>query len=109
LPGRPPFKTDAERRAKEARRRSQAQTPRTAMLNLHRLGSFKYDLREILNASPMDKSTIPTVVANIIAKASRVSVKETKDYIRDMEKQGVLDKIAADDTCSLLDRYVKWR
>jgi len=79
------------------------------MLNLHRLGSFKYDLREILNASPMDKSTIPTVVANIIAKASRVSVKETKDYIRDMEKQGVLDKIAADDTCSLLDRYVKWR
>ena len=79
------------------------------MLNLHRLGSFKYDLREILNASPMDKSTIPTVVANIIAKASRVSIAETKDYIRDMEKQGVLDKIAADDTASLLDRYSKWR
>lgn len=79
------------------------------MLNLHRLGSFKYDLREILNASPMDKTAIPTVVANIIAKASRVSVRETKEYIRDIEKQGVIDKIAADDTCSLLDRYSKWR
>jgi hypothetical protein len=79
------------------------------MLNLHRLGSFKYDLREILNASPMDKSTIPTVVANIIAKASRVSILETKDYIREMEQQEVLDKIAADDTCTLLDRYSKWR
>ncbi len=106
---RPPFKTDAERRAEENRRRMRPQTPRTAMLNLHRLGSFKYDLREILNASPMDKTAIPTVVANIIAKASRVSVRETKEYIRDIEKQGVIDKIAADDTCSLLDRYSKWR
>ncbi|WP_019177223.1 hypothetical protein [Methanomassiliicoccus luminyensis] len=57
----------------------------------------------------MDKTAIPTVVANIIAKASRVSVRETKEYIRDIEKQGVIDKIAADDTCSLLDRYSKWR
>ncbi|HOL08193.1 MAG TPA: hypothetical protein PKX44_07950 [Methanomassiliicoccaceae archaeon] len=79
------------------------------MLNIHRVGSFKYDLREILNASPMDKSTIPTVVANIVAKASRVSIRETKDYIRDIEKQGVIDKIAADDSCALLDRYSKWR
>ena len=75
------------------------------MLNLHRLGPFKYDLREILNASPMDKSMIPTVVANIIAKASRVS----KEYIRSIEAEGVIDKIAADDTCTLLDRYSKWR
>lgn len=79
------------------------------MLNLHRLGSFKYDLREILNASPMDKTVVPTVVANVIAKASRVSIRETKDYIRDIEKSGVVDKIAADDTCALLDRYSKWR
>ena len=98
-----------KRRGGSSQPRPRVQTPRTAMLNLHRLGSFKYDLREILNASPMDKSTIPTVVANIIAKASRVSIAETKDYIRDMEKQGVLDKIAADDTASLLDRYSKWR
>ncbi len=79
------------------------------MLNLHRLGPFKYDLREILNASPMDKSMIPTIVANIIAKASRVSVRETKEYIRSIEAEGVIDKIAADDTCTLLDRYSKWR
>ncbi len=57
----------------------------------------------------MDKTTIPTVVANIIAKASRVSISETKDYIRDIEKEGVIDKIAADDSISLLDRYSKWR
>jgi hypothetical protein len=79
------------------------------MLNLHRLGSFKYDLREILNASPMDKSLIPSIVANIIAKASRVSIRETKEYIREIEQQGVIDQIAADDTCTLLDRYSKWR
>lgn len=102
---RRPFK----RRGGPGRNRPRTQTPRTAMLNLHRLGSFKYDLREVLNASPMDKSTIPTVVANIIAKASRVSISETKDYIREIEKEGVIDKIAADDSISLLDRYSKWR
>jgi hypothetical protein len=93
----------------ENRRRMSPLSPRVAMLNLHRLGSFKYDLREILNASPMDKTLIPSVVANIIAKASRVSVKETKEYIRSIEKEGIVDKIAADDTCTLLDRYSKWR
>jgi hypothetical protein len=98
-----------KRRGGPQSNRPRTQTPRTAMLNLHRLGSFKYDLREILNASPMDKTTVPTVVANIIAKASRVSISETKDYIRDIEKEGVIDKIAADDSCALLDRYSKWR
>ena len=57
----------------------------------------------------MDKTVIPTIVANIIAKASRVSVRETKEYIRSLEADGVIDKIAADDTCILLDRYSKWR
>ena len=98
-----------KRRGGPRSNKPRTQTPRTAMLNLHRLGSFKYDLREILNASPMDKTTIPTVVANIIAKASRVSISETKDYIRDIEKEGVIDKIAADDSISLLDGYSKWR
>ena len=57
----------------------------------------------------MDKTVIPTVVANIIAKSSRVSVKETKEYVREIESKGTIDKIAADDVCSLLDRYSKWR
>ncbi len=94
---------------KDVKRKVRPQTPRTAMLNLHRLGSFKYDLREILNAAPMDKTVIPTIVANIIAKASRVSVKETKEYVREIEALGTIDKIAADDVCTLLDRYSKWR
>lgn len=105
MPSRPPFKTGA----KDERKKVRTQTPRVAMLNLHRLGSFKYDLREILNAAPMDKTAIPTIVANIIAKASRVSVKETKEYVREIEKLGTIDRIAADDVCSLLDRYSKWR
>ncbi len=106
MPSRRPFKPGARR---DDRKKIRPQTPRVAMLNLHRLGSFKYDLREILNAAPMDKTVIPTVVANIIAKSSRVSVKETKEYIREIEAVGTIDKIAADDVCILLDRYSKWR
>ena len=109
MPGHGRFKSEAERRSNAERCSARPVSPRTAMLNLHRLGSFKYDLREILGASPLDKTLMPTIVANIIAKASRVSVRETKEYIREIEKQGVIDKIAADDTCTLLDRYSKWR
>ncbi len=106
MPSRPPMRRGARR---DDRRKVRPQTPRTPMLNLHRLGSFKYDLREILNAAPMDKTVIPTIVANIIAKSSRVSVKETKEYVREIEALGTIDKIAADDVCTLLDRYSKWR
>jgi hypothetical protein len=102
-------KTDAERRAAENKRRATPNSPRIAMLNIHRLGSFKYDLREALAASPLDKSVAPTIVANIIAKASRVSVKETKEYIKDLEAQGIIDQIAAEDACAILDRYSKYR
>jgi hypothetical protein len=101
-----PYRPGARR---DAHKKVHPQTPRVAMLNLHRLGSFKYDLREILNAAPMDKTVIPTIVANIIAKASRVSVKETKEYVREIEALETIDKIAADDVCTLLDRYSKWR
>ena len=57
---------------------------------------------EILGASPLDKTLMPTIVANIIAKASRVSVRETKEYIREIEKQGVIDTVVVDFICIIV-------
>ncbi len=85
------------------------QTPRTAMLNIHRLGSFKYDVRDALARSPVEESLASSILANIIAKSSRISVKDAKEYIKDLEQKEMIDHKLAGDLCSLLDRYSKYR
>jgi len=79
------------------------------MLNIHRMGSFKYDVRDALSSSPIDESLASSILANIIAKSSRISVKDAKDYIRDLEQKQTIDRNLSGDLCALLDRYSKYR
>jgi hypothetical protein len=82
---------------------------RVPMLNLNRLGGFKYDIREVFFESKMDPTYSSALLANIIAKASRVSTQEAKSYIRAEQEKGLFQIEVADDMCALLDRYSKWR
>ena len=82
---------------------------RVAMLNLSRLGGFKYDIREIYTDCEMDSTYASALLANIIAKASRVSITEAKAYVRSEQTLGAYPKEIADDICILLDRYSKYR
>jgi hypothetical protein len=82
---------------------------RVPMLNLNRLGGFKYDIREIFAESKMDPTYSSALLANIIAKASRVSTQEAKIYVRMEQEKGQFEKAVSDDICALLDRYSKWR
>ena len=82
---------------------------RITMLNLRRLGSFRYDIRDILAHTDIDEALASAVVANVIAKASRVSIADAKTYVREIQAQGGLHQDVADDICSLLDRYSKYR
>jgi len=79
------------------------------MLNVRRLGIFKYDIKEILRASQMDDTITQSFVAQVIAKASRISTKEAKEYIREVEKRGDYSQDVSDDICSLLDRFSIYR
>jgi hypothetical protein len=79
------------------------------MLNLSRLGGFKYDIREIFSACHLDENLRASFLANIIAKASRISTLDAKQYIRQKESEGMLSKEVSEDICDLLDRYSKFR
>lgn len=81
----------------------------TAMLNISRLGGFKYDIREIFSECHLDEEIRQSFLANIIAKASRVSILEAKQYIRQKESEGMLSNEVSEDMCDLLDRYSKFR
>jgi hypothetical protein len=80
-----------------------------AMLNLRNILSFKFLLREILEDSSMNEDFTNAFVANVITKGSRVSLKEAKDYVRSLTKEGVLEKQTSDEILQLLDRNRKYR
>jgi hypothetical protein len=80
-----------------------------AMLNLRYIINFKFLLREILAKSSMDEDFANAFMANLITKGSRVSLKEAKDYVRSLTKEGVLEKQTSEDILQLLDRNRKYR
>ncbi len=82
---------------------------KVAMLNLRAITPFKYHLREILGDSKLDEDFTNAFIANLITKGSRGSLSEAKDYVRDLEKQGVFTDAISNEICSLLDRHRKYR
>ncbi|MDD4245102.1 MAG: hypothetical protein PHI62_02890 [Candidatus Methanomethylophilaceae archaeon] len=82
---------------------------RQAMLNTHRVTPFKYDLNEIMISTQMDDSKASSFTASVIAKATRISSKDAKDFVKTFIEEGDLTKEEADKICRLLDRYSKYR
>ncbi len=94
---------------KNKQQRTKESTKRQAMLNTHRISPFKYDMNEILEASSMDPSKASSFLASVIAKASRVSTKDAKEFVRTFLDSGDLTKDEHDRICKLLDRYSRFR
>ena len=79
------------------------------MLNLRRVSSFRYDLREILGHFEVNETIAGSILASIVAKGSRVSIESAKAYVRDQEKTGAYPREASEEICSLLDRWSTYR
>ena len=89
--------------------RTKESTKKQAMLNTHKLSPFKYDMNEILSASRMDPAKASSFLASVIAKASRISTKTAKEFVKTFLDSGDLTKDEYDKICKLLDRYSKFR
>ncbi len=89
--------------------RTKESTKRQAMLNTHRINPFKYDMNQILDASAMDPAKASSFLASVIAKASRVSTKDAKDFVRTFQDAGDLTKDEVDKISKLLDKYSRYR
>ncbi len=89
--------------------RTKESTKRQAMLNTHRINPFKYDMNEVLAESSMDPSKASSFLATVIAKASRVSTKDAKEFVKTFLDSGDLTKEEFDKITRLLDRYSKFR
>ncbi|MBR4203712.1 MAG: hypothetical protein IKQ93_09095 [Candidatus Methanomethylophilaceae archaeon] len=89
--------------------RTKESTKKQSMLNTHKLAPFKYDMNEILSASRMDPAKASSFLASVIAKASRISTKEAKEFAKTFLEADDLTKEEYDKICKLLDRYSKFR
>lgn len=89
--------------------RTKEATRRQSMLNTHKLAPFKYDMNEILSSTQMDEAKASAFLASLIAKASRVSTKEAKEFVRGFMDSGDLTKDECDRINRLMDKYSKYR
>ncbi|MGD0057679.1 MAG: hypothetical protein ABSB83_07565 [Methanomassiliicoccales archaeon] len=94
---------------RDSQRNNRKETPRSAMLNISRLGGFKYDLKEIIRRSQIDQSFAPSFIASIVAKASRISIQDAKTYVKEIKEVGKYSDIVSNEICGLLDYYSKYR
>jgi len=97
------------RRYSEPRVPMPRERDRTVMLNLGRLTSFRYDIREIMARYEIETSAASSVMASVIAKGSRISIGSAMDYVREQEKAGTYPREVSDEICNLLDRFSKLR
>lgn len=97
------------RRSSEPRIPSPRESERTSMLNLHRVTTFTYDIREIMDHYKIGDEVASSVIASIRAKSSRISIDCAIDFVREQEKAGSYPKEASDEICNLLRRWAKLR
>ncbi|MCL2785781.1 MAG: hypothetical protein FWD81_00960 [Methanomassiliicoccaceae archaeon] len=101
-----PGSASAQKKAKARRKET---SKRQSMLNTNRMAPFKYDMNEILSSTSMDASVASSFLASVVAKASRVSTRDAKDYAKTFVDSGELTKEEFDKISRLMDRYSKFR
>jgi hypothetical protein len=79
------------------------------MLNLNRKDVFKYHISEILEDSEMREEQRQTFKANVLSKASQVSINNAKEYIDSVVAEGLLEEDTAKRIFRLLDDFATRR
>ncbi|MDP6154805.1 MAG: hypothetical protein QGH39_08415 [Candidatus Thermoplasmatota archaeon] len=96
---RPPYQRKFER----------PKSKKQPMLNLRKELEFKYDLRKTLEAGKVDPKAVPSFIATLFSKGSRINLFEAKDYINNKFEEGLFDERVRDLLLNLLRRYQRWR
>ena len=105
------FKPDSDNKqgSKKPKPKVKTGSKRQSMLNTQKLAPFKYDMNEVLSASAMDPAKSSAFLASVIAKGSRVSTKDAKDYAKTFLDSGDLTKEEYEKISRLMDKYSKYR
>ncbi|AIZ56965.1 hypothetical protein Mpt1_c10980 [Candidatus Methanoplasma termitum] len=103
------YKGNSDSVTKKPKPKVKVSSKRQSMLNTQKLAPFKYDMNEVLSASAMDPAKSSAFLASVIAKATRVSTRDAKDYVKTFLDAGDLTKDEFDKISRLMDKYSKYR
>lgn len=76
-------------------------------LNMSRIDDFKWSLSQILG--DVDDQNVSAVKGAIYAKASKIGVREAKDFIWEKQREGVLEHDVALRLTRLLSKFSVYR
>ena len=79
------------------------------MLNMGQEKLFRFQMRDLFARHEVDPKVSDPLQSMIIAKGSRASIDEAKDFVDEKVKAGVISGDVADDIFNLLDRFITWR
>src|SRR5258706_12608156 len=82
---------------------------RRAMLNMGQEKLFRFQMRDLFARHEVDPKVSDPLQSMIIAKGSRASIDEAKDFVDEKVKAGIINGDVADDIFNLLDRFITWR
>ena len=91
------------------RRPERPKSKKQPMLNVRREEEFKYDLKRVLQNGGMDEKVIPSFIATLFSKGSRINLYEAQDYVKEKFDEGLFDDVVLDKIQYLLNRYKRWR
>ena len=95
------------RRTHDRFRSQTSRNKRVRKLNMRFVDDFKWNLSKILEEVPDEN--VAAVKGAIYAKASKIGIKEAKQFIREKEDEGIFSSNVAKKLTSLLTRYSTYR
>ncbi|MEA3143428.1 MAG: hypothetical protein QOG31_752 [Thermoplasmata archaeon] len=104
IPGapRPAKHNQTNRNTKESRQREK-------LLDTSKANYFKYDLQDMLKASPVAPELHNSLIQTLWAKGTRDSTQEAKVWLNDKVKEKQVDVATQQKILIILDRFSTWR
>jgi len=87
--------------------KARMRTKKTKKLDMNRIKDFKWELDQILKDLP--DSVKGNIKGSIYAKASKLGIKETRDFIMQKEEEGTISEEMGRKIVKLLYRYNRYR
>ncbi|MBU7025083.1 MAG: hypothetical protein HXS40_13055 [Theionarchaea archaeon] len=95
------------RKSRYSSNRAPRRSKRVRKLNMSRIDDFKWSLSQILD--DVDDQNVSAVKGAIYAKASKIGVREAKDFIWEKQREGVLEHEVALRLTRLLSKFSVYR
>ena len=82
---------------------------REALLDMARMNQFMYYAEQIITETGTKDGTWNTILASVVAKASRISIRAAQEFIHEKVLAGLLPEKAERPLMQLLERYSRMR